>query len=171
MYVIEKSFADGVLDSVRQKLTKESLQTVRDRLSSLTTKNKEIKDSIQALRKTVIDDLWSHMKVSELMLAGFSCLTFIQIRGIAISQLGRKDIEDDMRQLCTKCLLSRKDDLVSKQKELTTLEELLGGHKAVLEFADSAFQELKENISMLENVLTTEACNTICQYGIINLIC
>lgn len=61
-----RSLTDGVLDSVRQKLTRESLQTVRDRLCSLTIKNKEIKDSIQSLRKTVIDDLYGHMKVGEL---------------------------------------------------------------------------------------------------------
>jgi hypothetical protein len=57
--------ADGVLDSNRQKITKESLLTVRDRLCSLTIKNQEIRKSIQSLRKSVIEDLYSHMKVSE----------------------------------------------------------------------------------------------------------
>lgn len=94
----------------------------------------------------------------------------IQIRGIAISQLGRKDLEDDMVQLCKTCLWTRKDDLVAKQKELTTLEELLGGHKAVLDFADEAFKELKERILRLEHELTTEECNQICQYGTISLL-
>jgi hypothetical protein len=73
-----------------------------------------------------------------------------------------------MHQLCTQVLWSRKDDLLSKQKELTTLEELLGGHKAVLEFADSAFEELKQNICILETVLTAEQCSKICAYGNIN---
>ncbi|KUJ17093.1 uncharacterized protein LY89DRAFT_782295 [Mollisia scopiformis] len=129
----------------RQQLTRESLQIVRDRLSSLTRKNNEIKDSIQSLRTAVIDDLFSHMK----------------IRQIAIGQLGRDDLDDDMRQLCTGALESRRDEIHTKQRELTTIEELLGGHKAVLEFADSAYEELEQNIQVLDRALSLENSATV----------
>ncbi|KAE8452631.1 hypothetical protein EG329_013890 [Mollisiaceae sp. DMI_Dod_QoI] len=140
--------ADDISGSPRQRVTKESLQTVRDKLSSLTFRNKEIKDSIQSLRQTVIDDLFSHMKV----------------RQIAIGQLGRDDLDEDMLQLCTKALWSRRDEIYTKQKELTTLEELLGGHRAVLDFADSAYEELEQNIKLLETALTPEQCAALSAY-------
>lgn len=130
----------------RQRVTKESLQSVRDRLASLTSRNQDIKNSIHTLRQAVIDELFSHMKV----------------RQIAIGQLGRDDLEEEMHQLCTKALWSRRDEIYNKQNELTTLEELLGGHRAVLEFADSAYEELEQNIKLFDTALTAEECAILC---------
>lgn len=70
-----------------------------------------------------------------------------------------------MYQLCTKALWSRRDEIYSKQNELTTLEELLGGHRAVLEFADSAYEELEQNIKLLETALTAEQCAILSAYS------
>ncbi len=70
-----------------------------------------------------------------------------------------------MLQLCTKALWSRRDEIYTKQKELTTLEELLGGHKAVLDFADSACEELEQNIKLLETALTPDQCAALSVYG------
>lgn len=70
-----------------------------------------------------------------------------------------------MIQLCTIALQSRKTEIYNKTRELTTLEELLGGHKAVLDFADSAYEELERNIESLEMALRLEQSAVLSAFG------
>jgi hypothetical protein len=89
---------------------------------------------MHGLRKSVVEELHAHMNV----------------RRIALSQMGRQDIDDDILSLCLEALPSRKALMVSKEEELLSLERLLAGHAAVLDFADLAYVELLEKIDMLD---------------------
>jgi hypothetical protein len=120
--------------TTRGRITKANIEAVRDQLSNLTIKNQEIKSSMHEWRKTLVEELFSHMRV----------------RNIAIAQLGRSDIDEEMRGLCTEALQNRKKLIVVREEELLSLERLLSGHAAVLEFADSAYSELVEKIKILE---------------------
>lgn len=108
-----------------------SMRTIRTHLSEITVKNRNIKVTMQTMRESVVDELLSHMRV----------------RQLAIGQIGRSDLEDDMRELCLGVLERRKGYMGEKEKELVNLEKLLGGYDTMLELANAACVELDEMIS------------------------
>jgi hypothetical protein len=107
---------------------------VKEQLIELTRKNRGMKQSMQEMRESVVGELMSIMKT----------------RRIVIEQLGRPDLEDEMRQPCKDLLAKRKLHMIMKEEELICLEKLLGGHEAVLNHADSACRELEEKIKVFE---------------------
>jgi hypothetical protein len=110
---------------------------VKEQLIRLTRKNKEINASIQEMREGSVDELLSIMRT----------------RKILIDQLGRSDLPDELRGLCLETLPKRKAYMYSKEEELISVEELLGGHESVLEYARSACQELEEKIEAYEDAI------------------
>ena len=110
---------------------------VKEQLIRLTQKNKEINASIQEMREGNVDELLSIMRA----------------RKILIDQAGRSDIPEEVRGLCMETLPKRKAYMHSKEEELISVEELLGGHEAVLEYARSACQELEEKIEAYEDAM------------------
>ena len=110
---------------------------VKEQLIRLTKKNKEINASIQTMREACVDELLSIMRT----------------RKILIDQLGRSDLPDELRELCLDTLPKRKGYMYSKEEELISVEDLLGGHEAVLEYARSACQELESKIEAFEDAV------------------
>lgn len=110
---------------------------VKEQLIRLTKKNKEINVSIQEMREGSVDELLSIMRT----------------RKILIDQLGRSDLPEELRGLCKETLPKRKTYMYLKEEELISVEELLGGHEAVLEYARSACQELEEKIQAYEDAM------------------
>lgn len=107
-----------------------AMKNIRAHLADLTAKNRTIKATMQEMREGVVNELLSHMRV----------------RQLAIGQIGRPDLEDDMRELCLGVLEKRKNFMCEKEKELVDLEKLLGGHDAMLQLANDACVELDQTI-------------------------
>ena len=110
---------------------------VKEQLIRLTKKNKEINASIQEMREGAVDELLSIMRT----------------RKILIDQLGRPDLPEELRSLCLETLPKRRNYIYTKEEDLISVEELLGGHEAVLEYARSACEELEEKIEAYEDVM------------------
>lgn len=110
---------------------------VKEQLIRLTKKNKEINASIQEMREGAVDELLSIMRT----------------RKILIDQLGRPDLPEELRGLCLETLPKRRNYIYTKEEDLISVEELLGGHEAVLEYARSACEELEEKIEAYEDVM------------------
>lgn len=107
-----------------------SMRSIRSHLSELTAKNEAIKATMQEMREGVVNELLSHMRV----------------RSIAIGQIGRADLEQEMRDLCLVVLENKKDYMCQKEKELLHLERLLGGYDSMLALVDAACVELEMTI-------------------------
>jgi hypothetical protein len=110
---------------------------VKEQLIRLTKKNKEINASIQEMREGAVDELLSIMRT----------------RKILIDQLGRPDLPEELRGLCLETLPKRRNYIYTKEEDLISVEELLGGHEAVLEYARSACEELEEKIEAYEDAM------------------
>jgi hypothetical protein len=80
-------------------------------------------------------------------------LSIMRTRKILIDQLGRSDLPDELRKLCLETLPKRKAYMHSKEEDLIAVEELLGGHEAVLEYAHSACHELEVKIDAFEETV------------------
>lgn len=116
------------------RITKASIEAVREQLCVLTIKNKKIQSQMIDMRKTTVKELHGHMNV----------------RNIALSQLGRANIDDEMRKLCLESLPHRRKMLFSKEEELVSLERLMHTHEAIIDFADKAHEELGKKIEEME---------------------
>jgi hypothetical protein len=110
----------------------ESMQAVKTQLLNLASKNKDLKASMQEMRQSVVDELFSHLKV----------------RQIAIGQLGRNDPDDEITRLCVEALKTRKVLISRKEGELLQLENAFSRHVAIFDFTDSACLELEEKIKV-----------------------
>lgn len=113
------------------------MMTVKEQLIRLTKKNKEINASIQEMREGSVDKL----------------LSIMRRRKILIDQLGRSDLPEELRGICMETLPKRNTYMYTKEEELISVEELLGAHEAVLEYAHSACQELEEKIEAYEDAM------------------
>lgn len=107
---------------------------VKLQLSQLASKNRGMKAAMQEMRESVVGELMSIMKT----------------RRIVIEQLGRERIDAQMRNDCEELLAKRKAHMIHKEDELIMLEQMLIGHEAVLEHADSACMELEAKIRAYE---------------------
>lgn len=110
----------------------ESLRSIKNHLLSLATKNRDIRLSMQRMRESVVKELLEQMRV----------------RQMAIGQLTRPNLGDDLRQLCQSTMAVRLNYMVIKETELMKLEELLGGHHGVLDIADAACTELNVKVTV-----------------------
>jgi len=126
-----------ILDLSKHFITMESMQAVKAQLLNLASKNKDLKASMQEMRQSVVDELFSHLKV----------------RQIAIGQLGRDDLDDEIRKLCVKALKDRKISISRKEGELLQLENAFSRHVAIFDFTDRACLELEEKIKVYEEAV------------------
>ena len=126
-----------ILDLSKHFITMESMQAVKAQLLNLASKNKDLKASMQEMRQSVVDELFSHLKV----------------RQIAIGQLGRDDLDDEIRKLCVKALKDRKSSISRKEGELLQLENAFSRHVAIFDFTDRACLELEEKIKVYEEAV------------------
>lgn len=115
-------------------ISREGMAMIKAQISQLTIKNRKMKESMQEMRESIVADLMSIMKT----------------RRIVIEQLGKGNIESIMLETFQELLAKRATHLIKKEEELITLEDLLGGHEAVLEHAASACEELEEKIKIIE---------------------
>lgn len=115
-----------------------SLQSIRTHLSEITAKNETIKATMQEMREDVVNNLLHHMSV----------------RSIAIGQIGRADLDDEMRNLCLGVLEKKKEYMCEKEKELVTLEKLLVSYDSMLDLANKACLELEKTIESRMQFLT-----------------
>jgi hypothetical protein len=121
----------------KYRATKASMAVVKEQLTLLTKKNKELNASIQSMRESSVDEL----------------LAIMGVRKVLIDQLGRSDLPDELRELCLETLPKQKTYIYSKDEELIAVEDLLGGHEAVLEHGRSACQELESKIEAFEDAM------------------
>jgi hypothetical protein len=126
-----------ILDLSKHFITMESMQAVKAQLLNLASKNKDLKASMQEMRQSVVEELFSHLKV----------------RQIAIGQLGRDDLDDEIRKLCVKALKDRKSSIFRKEGELLQLENAFSRHVAIFDFTDRACLELEEKIKVYEEAV------------------
>jgi iron only hydrogenase large subunit-like protein len=72
----------------------------------------------------------------------------IRIRDIAIVQLSREHVEDEMQSLCTEALGTRRMAVTYREDEMLRLNDLLETRTVSIKLAANAVRELEENIRL-----------------------
>ena len=116
----------------------------------MTERNKEINKTLEEIREA---------KVYELV-------TIMNARKLLIEQLGRPDLPDDLRELCLEHLPKRKLYMSSQEEDLISVEDLLGRHESVLQYADSACKELDGKIDIFDEAVKQSGQPGLCMNGI-----
>jgi hypothetical protein len=106
----------------------------QDRWLSLLSKYEEVAAATQKMRKHVVEELYSMVKVREM----------------AIVQLSRDDIDGEMKSLCTEALDGRRKAIQSEESELSRWNDLLEAHGGSVATASNTFWTLEENLRLYD---------------------